>query len=91
METPTQNPTPPPGGQPYQVPPPVPPPFSGPRRLYRSRRNRMIGGVAGGLAEYLGVDPSLIRLIWAFSIFFAGFGIFAYIVAWILIPDEPSH
>lgn len=59
-----------------------------PRRLYRSRTNRILGGVAGGIAEYLGVDPTLIRLLWVLSLF-TGIGILAYIVAWIIIPENP--
>ncbi|MDP2211257.1 MAG: PspC domain-containing protein [Candidatus Aquicultor sp.] len=61
-----------------------------PRRLYRSRTNRMLGGVAGGIAEHLGVDPTLIRLIWILSIF-TGVGIIGYIIAWIIIPENPSR
>ncbi len=57
------------------------------KRLYRSRENRMIAGIAGGLAEYFGVDPVLIRLIWIISIFFGGAGIFAYLIGWLIIPE----
>lgn len=56
------------------------------KRLYRSSKNRIIAGICGGLGEYLKIDPTLIRLIWAFSIIFLGFGILAYIIAWIIIP-----
>ncbi|MEA4882700.1 MAG: PspC domain-containing protein [Clostridia bacterium] len=60
------------------------------RRLYRSVRNRMLGGVCAGLAQYLGTDPTVIRLAWvALSIFTAGFpGALLYIIAWIVIPEE---
>jgi phage shock protein C len=58
------------------------------RRLYRSRTDRMLGGVAGGLAAYFEVDPVLVRLGIA-ALFFAGIGFLAYIVAWIIIPEEP--
>jgi len=64
--------------------------YEEPKRLYRSRTNRMLGGVAGGIAEYLGVDPTLIRLIWILSIF-TGIGVIAYIVAWIIVPENPSQ
>jgi phage shock protein C len=57
-------------------------------RLYRSRRQRVLGGVAGGLAEYFGVDVVLVRLLWVMTLFFGGAGFLAYIVAWIIIPDE---
>lgn len=60
-----------------------------PKRLYRSRRNRMICGVCGGIAEYFNIDPTLIRL--ALVLFaFTGAGIFAYFIAAIIVPDEPS-
>lgn len=59
------------------------------RRLYRSRTDRMLGGVAGGLGDYFEVDPVLIRLAWV-ALAFAGIGVVAYIVAWIIVPEEPS-
>ena len=58
------------------------------RRIYRSRTDRILGGVAGGLAKYLGVDPVLIRLAFI-ALLFAGIGVLLYIVAWIIIPEEP--
>lgn len=60
------------------------------RPLRRSRRNRMIAGVVGGLAEHFGLDPTLARIIYVLvSIFSAAFpGIIVYIVLWILIPSE---
>lgn len=60
------------------------------RRLYRSRTNRMVGGVAGGLAEYLQVDSTLVRLAIVALFFAAGAGVLAYIIAWIVIPEEPE-
>jgi phage shock protein PspC (stress-responsive transcriptional regulator) len=61
-----------------------------PRRLYRSRTNRVIGGVAGGIGEYLGIDPIIIRIIWVILALFAGAGVVAYILAWIIIPERPA-
>lgn len=58
------------------------------RQLYRSREHRIIAGVCGGIADYFHVDPTLIRILWVFLIFFMGGGILAYIVAWIIIPEE---
>jgi phage shock protein C len=58
------------------------------RRLYRSRTDRMLGGVAGGLGDYFDVDPVLVRLAWV-ALAFAGIGVVAYIVAWIIVPEEP--
>ena len=61
-----------------------------PKKLYRSRENRMICGVCGGVAEYFNVDATLIRLVLAIFAF-TGTGIFAYIVAAIIIPDAPGR
>jgi len=58
------------------------------KRLYRSRKERMIAGVCGGIAEYFDTDPTLIRLIWAILVLFWGIGIFAYLIAWIIIPKK---
>lgn len=60
------------------------------RRLYRSDRDRILGGVAGGIAEYFDVDPTLVRLVWVLLGLAGGSGILAYIIAWIIIPEEPS-
>ncbi|WP_347488156.1 PspC domain-containing protein [Desulfoscipio sp. XC116] len=60
------------------------------KRLYRSSRNYMLGGVCGGLAEYLGVDPSLVRLGYILlSVASAAFpGILIYIIAWLVMPRD---
>jgi len=60
------------------------------KKLYRSRRHRVIGGVCGGLAEYLGTDPVAIRLVWLLLILFGGTGLLLYLLAWIIMPDERS-
>ena len=60
------------------------------KRLYRSRRDRMLGGVCGGLAEYLDTDPTIIRLAFALSILLGGAGILAYLVMWIVMPEAPE-
>lgn len=57
-------------------------------RLTRSRSDRMIAGVCGGLGNHLGIDPVIIRLLWAVAIFMYGSGFFLYILAWIIIPEE---
>jgi phage shock protein C len=60
-------------------------------RLYRSRDDRMLAGVAGGLAELWGADPSLVRVIWALLVIFTGGVAFiVYIVMAIVIPEEPD-
>ncbi len=56
------------------------------KRLFRSQRNKIIGGVCGGIAEYLDVDPVLIRLVWGVLFFVGGIGFLGYIIAWIIIP-----
>lgn len=58
------------------------------QRLYRSQKNRVIAGVAGGLAEYFDVDVVLVRLLLVLSIFWGGGGVIVYIIAWIIIPEE---
>jgi phage shock protein C len=60
------------------------------RRLYRSEREHMLGGVAGGIAEYFDLDPSLVRVAWAVLIIASG-GIFllVYIVMWFVVPEAP--
>jgi phage shock protein C len=60
------------------------------KRLYRSERDRMLGGVCGGLGDYFGIDPTMVRLGWVVLTLFptCGFGIIAYIIAAIIIPRE---
>lgn len=58
------------------------------KKLYRSKKSRIIAGVCGGIGEYLGVDPTLIRLFWVL-LSLEGIGIPGYIMAWIIIPEEP--
>ncbi len=58
-------------------------------RLYRSRTNKMIGGVAGGLAEYFNVDVTLMRLLFIIVFLAGGSGVLIYIVLWIIVPLEP--
>lgn len=60
-----------------------------PRRLYRSRTDVVIAGVCGGLAAYFNVDPTVVRLITLIMILFLGFGIWAYLILWIVLPLEP--
>ena len=61
-----------------------------PSRLYRSRSQKMIAGVCGGLGEYFDVDPVLIRLLFVVTAFISGVGILAYIVLWIVLPRGTS-
>ena len=60
------------------------------RRLYRSRTDTMLGGVASGLADYLNTDATLVRVGWVVLAFITnGAGVLAYIAAWVLVPEEP--
>lgn len=63
------------------------------RKLIRSRRDRKIAGVCAGMAQYLEMDTSLVRILWVLVTFAVGFfpGLIAYIVAWILVPEEPEY
>lgn len=80
-----EKPPPPPVGQPTDP---------GPRRLMRSS-DRKIGGVAGGLAEYFGIDPVIVRLGFVVALFAGGTGLIAYLIAWVVLPsaddDGPRH
>ena len=59
------------------------------RRLYRARHDRMIGGVCGGLGVYLGIDPTIVRLLFVLFAFAGGPGIVAYLIMLIVVPEEP--
>ncbi len=61
------------------------------KKLYRSQKEKMLGGVCGGIAQYFGIDPTLIRLIFVIIFFAEGAGFLAYVVAWIIIPEEPEE
>jgi phage shock protein PspC (stress-responsive transcriptional regulator) len=60
------------------------------KRLYRSRTEKMIGGVCGGLAQYVGIDPTIVRALWVAISLFAGFGIILYLILWVIVPLEPG-
>ena len=62
-----------------------------PRKLYRSRTERSIAGICGGLAAYFGADPTMIRLLTLLLILFGGLSIWAYIILWIVVPEEPAR
>ena len=62
------------------------------RRLYRSRTDSMIGGVAAGLADYLNADPAIVRIVWAILVVVTGgAALIVYIVAWIVVPEGPAE
>ena len=60
------------------------------KKLYRSRENRVIAGVCGGIAEYFDIDPTLVRLAWVLFCVLGGSGLLAYIIAAIIIPEGPA-
>jgi phage shock protein C len=80
--------------QPTQVqrprPEPATPPPPPPRRLYRSRDDRVVAGVCGGLGTYLGVDAILFRIAFVLLVFAGGLGVLAYVLGWIFIGEEPE-
>lgn len=59
------------------------------KKLYRSRTDRKIAGVCGGLGEYFGIDPTLVRLLFVLGLIFMGGAILAYLILAIVIPEEP--
>lgn len=58
------------------------------KKLYRSQTDKKIAGVCGGLAEYFNIDSTIIRLLLVACVLFAGVGVLAYIIAWIVIPEN---
>ena len=60
------------------------------KRLCRSRTDRKIAGVCGGIATYFGIDPVIPRLIWVVFALAAGTGLLAYIICWLVVPQEPE-
>lgn len=58
------------------------------KRLFRSRTNRSIAGVCGGLGEYFNVDPTLVRLLFVIFAIAGGPGLLAYIILWLIMPEE---
>jgi phage shock protein C len=61
------------------------------RRLYKSRQNRVIDGVCGGVAEYFDVDSTIVRLLWVLVTLMGGSGFILYIIAMIIMPVNPEH
>ena len=61
------------------------------KKLYKSNKNKILDGVCGGIAEYFNIDPTLVRLGWVVFCALGGSGVLAYIVAAILIPENPVY
>jgi phage shock protein C len=60
-------------------------------RFTRSETDRVIAGVAGGIAQRFGFNSTLVRLAWVLSVFFGGFGILVYVILWIALPKGAPH
>jgi phage shock protein C len=60
------------------------------RKLYRSRSNRMLAGVCGGLAQYFNTDPTLVRVLFVVLAVLGGSGLLIYLVLWVVVPEEPQ-
>ena len=61
------------------------------KKLYRSKKDHMIAGVCGGIAEYFDVDATLVRLLTVLFVLLGGAGVAVYIIAWIIIPKNPEQ
>lgn len=61
------------------------------KRLYKSNENKMLDGVCGGIGEYFGMDPTLVRLAWVLFCALGGSGVIAYLLAAIIIPRRPEE
>jgi phage shock protein C len=60
------------------------------RRLYRSRSDRKLAGVCGGLAQFFNLDPTLIRVLFVVLAVLGGSGILIYLAMWIMVPNQPQ-
>jgi phage shock protein C len=58
--------------------------------LMRSSRDKKIGGVCAGLADYFDLDPTIVRVVWLLAVFLGGTGVLAYLILWIVLPLAPS-
>ncbi len=59
------------------------------KRLYLSNTDRKLAGVCGGIAEYFGIDPTIVRVLWIICSLLFGSGILAYFICWLIIPRQP--
>ena len=60
------------------------------KRLYRSRSDKKIAGICGGMGKYFGVDPVLFRIVWLLLLLGMGAGLVVYLILWLVIPMEPQ-
>lgn len=61
------------------------------RRLYRSANDRILGGVCGGIGEYAGIDPTVVRVLWILLTLLWGFGLLLYLILWFIVPRNPKQ
>lgn len=62
------------------------------KRLYRSKTDRLLGGICGGIGRYYDTDPNLVRIVWVvLTLLSVGVGVIAYLAAWIIVPEEPGE
>jgi phage shock protein C len=61
------------------------------KRLTRSDTDRVIAGVAGGIAQRFDINPTLLRVAWVLSVLVGGFGVLLYLILWIALPKRPPH
>ncbi|MCI8843750.1 MAG: PspC domain-containing protein [Oscillospiraceae bacterium] len=60
------------------------------KRLYLSNTDKKLAGVCGGIAEFFGIDPTIIRVLWIICSLLFGSGILAYLICWLVIPRQPG-
>jgi phage shock protein C len=60
------------------------------KRLMRSSRDKKLGGVCAGLADYFDLDPTIVRIVWLLAVLFAGTGLLVYLILWIVLPLAPA-
>ncbi len=65
--------------------------MNGVKKLYRSKTNKIFAGVCGGLAEYLGADPTIVRFVWILLTLMGGSGLLLYIIAYLIMPNNPDE
>ncbi|HIG92575.1 TPA: PspC domain-containing protein [Candidatus Woesearchaeota archaeon] len=62
------------------------------KRLYRSEKDKVLGGVCAGIADYFEIDLVIVRVLWVIlTLFSMGAGLLAYLIAWAIIPLQPKH
>ncbi|HET9259808.1 MAG TPA: PspC domain-containing protein [Acidimicrobiia bacterium] len=60
------------------------------KKLRRSKEDRLIAGVAGGVAEFFDLDATIVRVVWAFMAIFGGFGVLLYLIMWVIVPEQAA-